>query len=213
MTVILFQGDSITDAGRKRHITQANKPRGLGNGYVKRIVNELQKHYPGKFDCYNRGISGDRIVDLYARWKIDGVNLQPDIISILAGVNDTWHEFAAQNGVEVDRYETIYRLLLDYTREKLPSAKIVLCEPFVLPCGVVTAAWENEMAQRRQMVARLAESYSAAFVPFQSMFDNALNDAPPPHWAKDGVHPTDAGHQRMADLWLESVKSQLSSVH
>ena len=205
MTTILFQGDSITDVGRKREISKPNRPKGLGNGYVKLIVTALQKQSPSQYDCYNRGISGNRIVDLYARWKIDGVNLQPNMISILIGVNDTWHEFGSQNGVEVDRYETIYRLLLDYTLERLPKVRLVLCEPFVLPCGVVTPAWENEMAQRRQIVKNLADTYSATFVPFQTMFDNALDDAPPHQWAEDGVHPTPAGHQRMADLWLKTV--------
>lgn len=205
MKTILFQGDSITDVGRKREVIEPNNPRGLGNGYVKLIVSALQAQHAKKYDCYNRGISGNRIVDLYARWKIDGVNLQPDLISILIGVNDTWHEFGSQNGVEVNRYKTIYELLLDYTKERLPKAQLVLCEPFVLPCGVVTDAWQDEMSQRRAIVRELSETYGAIFVPFQSMFDNALNEAPPHNWAEDGVHPTAAGHERMAKLWLEKV--------
>lgn len=207
MTVILFQGDSITDAGRKYKIEQPNKPRGLGNGYVRFAVEELLKRNRGQdLVCYNRGINGTRIVDLYARWKVDGVNLQPDLISILIGVNDTWHEFNYNNGVEVDRYETIYRLLLDYTKTRLPATQLVLCEPFTLACGVVTEAWQEEMAQRRAIVRQLSDEYSAIFVPFQAMFDEALADAPPHYWADDGVHPTKAGHQRMADLWLEKVE-------
>lgn len=211
MTTILFQGDSITDVGRKYRITAPNKPRALGNGYVKLIVNELLKRAPqnsspqNSLACYNRGISGNRVVDLYARWKVDGVNLQPDLISILIGVNDTWHEFNSQNGVEVDRYETIYRLLLDYTKEQLPDVRLVLCEPFVLPCGVVTDAWTREMDQRRAIVQDLAAQYGALFVPFQQMFTNALENTPPHHLAEDGVHPTASGHQLMADLWLEVV--------
>lgn len=207
MTTLLFQGDSITDAGRNREITKPNNPSALGSGYANLVAAQLLADRPEKaLRCYNRGISGNRIVDLYARWKIDGVNLQPDIISILIGVNDTWHEFGSQNGVEVDRYETIYKLLLDYTKQRLPDVKLVLCEPFVLPCGVVTTAWQDEMNQRRAIVQSLAETYGAIFVPFQSMFDNACADAPPDFWAEDGVHPTPAGHKRMATLWLETVR-------
>lgn len=206
MKTILFQGDSITDVGRKYNIAQPNKPRALGNGYVKLIVNHLLGQAPkNSLACYNRGISGNRIVDLYARWKVDGVNLQPDLISILIGVNDTWHEFGSQNGVEVDRYEIVYRLLLDYTKERLPDIQLVLCEPFVLPCGVVTDAWTHEMDQRRAIVQKLADQYDALFVPFQQMFTDALERAPATHWAEDGVHPTAAGHQLMADLWLDVV--------
>lgn len=206
MTVILFQGDSITDAGRKRTIEQPNKPRRLGSGYVRFVVEDLLKRADrNTLACYNRGISGNRIVDLYARWKVDGVNMQPDLISILIGVNDTWHEFGSQNGVEVDRYEVVYRLLLNYTLERLPNVKLVLCEPFTLACGVVTDAWQEEMAQRREIVRQLADQYGAIFVPFQAMFDEAISEAPPHYWAEDGVHPTKAGHQRMANLWLETV--------
>lgn len=212
MKTILFQGDSITDVGRKYGIAEPNKPKALGNGYVKLIVNELLKRTPtDSFACYNRGISGNRVVDLYARWKVDGVNLQPDLISILIGVNDTWHEFGSQNGVEVDRYETVYRLLLDYTLEKLPDVQLVLCEPFVLPCGVVTDEWQGEMDQRREIVHKLAQQYGSLFVPFQSMFTTALEQHPAPYWAEDGVHPTNAGHQLMADLWLDVVGKILTS--
>lgn len=206
MATFLFQGDSITDVGRKRGVAQPNKPKALGNGYVRLIVNELVKRTPqNPPDCYNRGVSGDRVVDLYARWKIDGVNLRPDLISILIGVNDTWHEFGSQNGVEIARYEIVYRLLLDYTLEKLPTVQLVLCEPFVLPCGVVTAAWQDEMDQRRAIVQKLAQQYNSLFVPFQQMFTNALAQHPASYWAEDGVHPTDAGHQLMADRWLDVV--------
>jgi len=203
---ILFQGDSITDCGRGRTDTAANSLGALGQGYPKMVAGRLLRQRPGDaLSILNRGVGGNRIVDLYARWKSDAINLNPDLISILVGVNDTWHEFGSQNGVEVDRYDVIYRMLLDLTRKRLPEVKLVLCEPFVLQYGAVTADWLDEMAARRNIVKQLAQDYDATFVPFQSAFDDALKSAGPDYWTGDGVHPTVAGHCLMADTWLETV--------
>jgi lysophospholipase L1-like esterase len=201
---ILFQGDSITDAERNREITQPNHSHALGFGYCNHIAAQmLRNRLADKLQFYNRGISGNRIVDLYARWKADAINLKPDIISILVGVNDTWHEFTERNGVEPERYEMVYRLLLDYTRQQLPSVQFVLCEPFVLKCGVVTGPWIDEIRQRQQIVKRLANEFKACFVPFQSALDGQY--APPEYWLADGVHPTIAGHRVLAECWCECV--------
>ena len=105
-------------------------------------------------DFQNRGISGNRIVDLYARIKSDVINLKPDVISVLIGVNDTWHEFGSQNGVSVPKYETIYRMFLEEVTAELPGVQWVLCEPFVLDCGVVVEGWRDEIDQRRAVVAK-----------------------------------------------------------
>lgn len=204
--LILFQGDSITDTGRNRESTGNGDPFNLGVGYAGKVASRLMAERPGDdLRFINRGISGHRIVDLYARWKTDAINLNPDLISILVGVNDTWHHFTRDNGVEVDRYEQVYRMLLEWTRQRLPHVKLVLCEPFILPCGVGKPNWREEIDQRRAVVAQLADDFDARLVPFQAMFDQALDDAPAEYWAADGVHPTAAGHQRMADLWLSTV--------
>ena len=197
MKKILFQGDSITDSNRVREGTNANGRPELGDGYVLRIAQQLPNT-----DVMNRGISGNRIVDLYARWKPDALHLRPDAISILIGVNDTWHEFSRGNGVEVPRYATIFRLLLEWTQASLPGVKLILCEPFVLPCGHVGPGWREEIDQRRQVVKKLASDFRAAFVPFQETFDEAILTHPPEYWAEDGVHPTQAGYDLMADCWL-----------
>lgn len=207
-STLLFQGDSITDTGRNREIAQPNVGSALGTGYANLIAAQLlaERSMDG-LKVYNRGISGNRVVDLYARWRVDAINLQPNLISILIGVNDTWHGFMYNNGVEVERYATVYRLLLEYTRQQLPSVQLVLCEPFVLPCGVVTAGWIAEMDQRREIVRQLAGDFGTIFVPFQSILNNALRQAPPDYWAADGVHPTPAGHRLLADCWLQQVLS------
>ena len=206
--LILFQGDSVTDCGR----TSSGDPDGnLGVGYPYFITARLWADRLGEeIETVNRGISGNRVVDLYARWKIDALNLNPDVLSILIGVNDTWHEFMYRNGVEVPRYAGFYRNLIDWTREKLPDCKLVLCEPFVLETGVVTPEWVQEMDQRRAAVKSLADEYGAVFVPFQSVLSAAAEKAGDP--AKilgDGVHPTPRGHQLMADAWLKAAAGVL----
>ena len=104
--VIVIQGDSITDAGRNKDL-----PTSRGTGYAQMIAGELGLTVPGAYEVYNRGISGNRIVDLYARIKKDIINLKPDYISILIGVNDVWHEYNYQNGVAPEKFEKIYPAL------------------------------------------------------------------------------------------------------
>lgn len=209
---ILFQGDSITDCGRARiEITDPAYLRsGLGLGYPYLIAARLLCDRGEDFNFYNFGISGNRVVDLYARWKADCINLRPDILSILIGVNDTWHEKARQNGVEVPRYEQFYRMLLDWTLKELPKIKLVLLEPFVFPFGAVGGDWIEEIDQRREVVAGIAKDYGAVFVPLQSILNNALKVAPQEHWLADGVHPMPAGHQLIADAWLKAAAPLLN---
>ncbi len=203
--VIVFQGDSITDADRDRNPMHADSPNAFGSGYVNLIAAQLLHEQPGALQIYNRGVGGDRILDLYARWKAECINLNPDLISILVGVNDTWHEFINRNGVSVERYETVYRDLLIDTRTKLPQVRLVLCEPFVLLHGEVTEAWLPDIARRQQVVKRLASDFDAVFVPFQAALDAAVHRAPPSCWLVDGVHPTAAGHHLLAQTWLDCV--------
>lgn len=206
---LIFQGDSITDCGRKRDMeeTAETKGSGLGNGYVQLIAARLLlDRCDIDWDIRNRGISGNRIVDLYARWKSDTLNIRPDILSIMIGVNDTWHEKNRQNGVEVPRYERIYRELLQWTVDTLPDIKLVIMEPYVLNFGAVSDDWVPEMDQRREVCARLAKEFDATFIPTQSIFNDACKVMPPEYWLADGVHPRWAGHQLIADAWLKAVE-------
>jgi lysophospholipase L1-like esterase len=202
--IILFQGDSITDCGRSREATGPNT--GLGSGYVFLSASNLLCAKTGDaLKFFNRGISGNRIVDLYARWKSDCLNLNPDVISILIGVNDTWHEFGSKNGVEIIRFEQFYRMLLEWTIQARPGVKLVLCEPFVHVCGTVTRDWVPEINQRREITRKMATEFNTLFVPFQDIFNRALTSAPAEYWLGDGVHPTCAGHQLMANAWLNAT--------
>ena len=213
---ILFHGDSVTDAGR----TSVNSEN-LGRGYPLFVAGTLRSQYPDKgFEVVNRGISGNRVVDLYQRWKIDCLNHRPDVISILIGINDTWHE-AFHNGVEVDRYEMVYRELLKWTLKVLPDVRLVLCEPFMFTADKAAEPrkpgenwapfddWAPEMAERRAIVKALAEEFGALFVPFQSVLDNALGRAGAEHWLGDGVHPTVAGHALLAEEWIAASAATL----
>ena len=205
--IILFQGDSITDAGRERDAAGPNA--GLGRGYALFTAAMLRAERPtAGLQFFNRGVSGNRIVDLYARIKCDVINLKPNVLSVLIGVNDTWHEFGGQNGIAVPKYERLCRDFLTEVRAALPAIKFVLCEPFVLPCGVVTKDWIAEMDQRRAVIKKLAGEFNAKFVPFQTMFDNAVKQATPDYWAGDGVHPTPAGHMLMAQTWIKEVEGK-----
>jgi lysophospholipase L1-like esterase len=203
-SVILFQGDSITDAGRDRKATGPNDPSALGRGYPCLLAAALLADHPkARLKVYNRGISGNKVPDLADRWQADALALKPKLVSILIGVNDIWHKLAGRYGGTVADYETGYRALLERTLRELPGVRIVVCEPFVLRCGAVNERWFPEFDQRRAVARKLAESLKLCFVPLQSMFDRATGDAPPQYWAGDGVHPTLAGHALMAKTWRQ----------
>ena len=207
---ILFQGDSITDALRSREHDFF-----LGNGYPTLVSARLGFEDPGKYTFLNRGVSGNRVVDLYARIKIDLINLKPDVLSILIGVNDVWHEEEIKNGVDAAKFERIYDLLLDEVQEALPGVQLIILEPFVLP-GSATGntpehptRWEyfrDETPLRAAAAKRAAERHGATFVPLQHLFDEACKLAEPAYWLRDGVHPTAMGHELIAREWMKAFR-------
>lgn len=201
---IVYQGDSITDVGRSRE-----NDFHMGAGYPTVTTARLSYDFPGKYECINRGISGNRVVDLYQRWRIDTVNLKPDIISILIGVNDVWHDLNDRwNGVEADRFEKVYDMLLEYTREKLPDTKVIVIEPFVLKGTATENDWdyfEKEVPLRAAAAKRVAEKYGATFIPMQADLDAACRIAPADVWLKDGVHPNFAGREMIARKLYDAI--------
>jgi lysophospholipase L1-like esterase len=208
--VILFQGDSITDAGWSRKNGQTpNEQSALGSGYAWLAAVELLVDRPGEgLRIYNRGVSGNKVFQLADRWQTDCLDLKPNVLSILIGVNDIWHTFSNGYQGTVEIYERDYRALLERTRKALPKVKLVVCEPFVLRYGAVNDKWFPEFDHYRAAAKRVAESHHATFVPFQAMFDEAVKYAPPQHWAGDGVHPTPAGASLMAHNWLRAVNGK-----
>lgn len=204
---ILFQGDSITDAGRKReHAETPNKQPGMGNGYAWMTAAGLLTAPQGSsLTIYNRGISGHKVPQLAERWENDCINLKPDVLSILIGVNDIWHRLNGRYDGTAETYEQQYMALIEQTKEKLPNVKLVICEPFVLKCGAVNDDWFPQFDGYRAAAKKVAETHKAVFVPFQSMFDEAVQYAPPEHWAGDGVHPSPFGASLMAAAWIRHV--------
>jgi lysophospholipase L1-like esterase len=206
-TVVLFQGDSITDCGRDRNSADANSAGALGNGYALLAASAALAAHPDRgLRFYNRGISGNKIPDLQQRWGNDTVALRPDVLSILIGVNDFWHTLTHGYKGTVQDYEAQYTILLDDTRRALPQVRLIVFEPFVLRTGAVDERWFPEFDTRRAAAARVAQHARATFVPLQSIFNERLRQAPAPYWAADGVHPTPAGHGVIAEQWRRAAK-------
>jgi len=207
---ILLYGDSITDAGRARDCDYTLSS--YGHGYPKYIAGDLIGGDPLKYQIINRGISGNRIVDLYARIKADVWNLQPDVLSILIGINDIWHEVSfGKNGVDIVRFEKVYRMLIEDTLERLPNLKIMLCEPFVLEGSATSEHFEefSEVRAYAKVVKKLAKEYNLFFLPLQDKFDEAAKTIPSEYLLSDGVHPNTAGAALIAKAWLELFKSEV----
>lgn len=206
--VILFQGDSITDARRdKKKQGEANSPEALGKGYPLYAASGILGSHPGlDLQVFNRGISGHKVPDLQKRWEKDTIDLQPAILSILIGVNDIWHKLNGKYDGTVKSYQTGFAELLKQTKEELPDTKIVICEPFVTRCGAVKNNWFPEFDQRRAAAKEVAKDAGAIWVPFQQIFNDAIAaGTSPQHWAHDGVHPTYSGHSLMAQTWRDTV--------
>jgi len=205
-TPLLFQGDSITDAGRDRARTGANDIRALGTGYPLLLAAELRDRYAERdLQVFNRGISGNTVPDLQARWQADTVALNPAILSILIGVNDIWHVRDKPHEGAAARYESGYTELLKATRIALPGVRIVVLEPFVLRVGAVNDAWFPEFDDFRSAAKRVAKGANATFVPLHDMLQELARKSSPGYWAGDGVHPTLAGHQAIARQWVKVV--------
>ncbi len=206
--VILFQGDSITDAGRDKENNTPNNSRSLGNGYAfLAAANLLRDHAPKQLNIYNKGISGNKVHQLADRWESDCLALKPDILSVLIGVNDYWHTLTGGYQGTLEVYRDDYRKLLDRTMKAQPGVKLVIGEPFAVNnVKAVTDAWFPAFDGYRQTAREIATEYKAAFIPYQQVFDEASKRVAPTYWTGDGVHTTLAGAQLMAEAWLSVVK-------
>ena len=216
MIKILFQGDSITDVGRSRE-DNAN----VGRGYPHLIKAAFDLKEPAKYEFFNRGIAGNRSVDIYARIKSDIINLAPDFMSILFGVNDVSHEIFRQNGVSEAKLEVIYSMMVEEVIRALPNIKILIMEPFLLPASATVGIladgsdmypyYRAEVEKRAAVAKRVAKNYSIEFLPLQKLFDEAAAKTSPEYWLKDGVHPTEAGHALIANEWIKAFERIMKS--
>lgn len=206
--VILFQGDSITDAGRKRDAVGFNSGAALGTGYAFLAASALLNKYADKqLKIYNRGISGNKVFQLAERWDKDCLDLKPNVLSILVGVNDYWHKHTGNYDGTVKVYQEDLKKLLDRTRQKLPDVKLIIAEPFAVK-GVkaVDEQWYPEFNEYRVAAQQIAKEFNAVWIPYQKVFDNAQKTAAGSYWTGDGVHPSVAGAQLMASAWLDAIK-------
>ncbi len=205
---ILFQGDSITDAGRDKARYYPGDSAGMGRGYVFQIVCDLLGTHPDKeWKYYNRGISGNKVYQLAERWEDDCMQLKPDVLSILIGVNDFWHTLNNYNGT-VEIYEADFRKLLDRTLKDYPNLKLIIGEPFAVKGGTaINEKWFPEFPRYQEAARKIATDYKTAFIPFQKIFDDALKLAPVDYWCPDGVHPSMAGGYLMKGAWIKAFES------
>lgn len=200
---ILFQGDSITDAGRDYKNLGI-----LGRGYPLMVRASLGFENPGEYEFINKGISGNRIVDLYARMKCDILNIKPDFMSILIGVNDVWHDLnESPNGVDAEKFYVIYDMLISEIKEALPNIKIMIMEPFVLKAYATENNWEHfstEVPKRAEKAKLIAQKHNLKYIALQDKFDEAAKKAPNDYWLVDGVHPSAMGHELIKREWIKA---------
>jgi lysophospholipase L1-like esterase len=206
--VILFQGDSITDAGRKRDQNDANSPGALGNGYAYLAAAALLREFPGKnLKIYNKGISGNKVYQLAERWDADCLQIKPDVLSILIGVNDFWHTLTGNYKGTITTYRDDFTALLDRTKQQLPDVQLIIGEPFAVN-GVkaVDDKWFPAFNEYRVAAREIATKFDAAFIPYQAIYDKAQQSAPGSYWTGDGVHPAIPGASLMAASWMEVIR-------
>lgn len=209
----VFQGDSITDGNRGREEWDLNHI--MGHGYACNIAGRLSVDFPEKnYKFINRGVSGNKVTDLAERWQKDVLDLKPDVLSVLVGVNDSNAYLQdSSTGVSLRQYEDTYRNLLKQAKTEIPKLRFVLGEPFCLPFSSSEPGRteiQRDLAKRAAIVKKLALEFKAVFVPYQQVFDEALQSAPEKYWIWDHIHPTVAGHELMARAWIKQVSTDSS---
>ncbi len=227
MKNVLFMGDSITDAGRNRNATEVNMA--LGSGYATIAAADIGFRNPGKYAFYNRGIGGHGIKDMYARIREDVIAINPDYMSILAGVNDAWFDLGGKGLPVIDgekgmvRFEKTYSMFVEEILDSLPDIKIMILEPFTLdakrsPYGE-EGAWAETYAvfrkgvEEKALVSRkIAEKYNLPFVELQAKFDAVHDPENPLLWLWDGVHPTCLGAHLIAREWIKGFESMVAGI-
>ena len=202
---ILFIGDSVTDVKRDRE-----DPFHLGFGYPMLIAAYLAEHYPDyQIELLNRGISGNKIAQMAKRWRTDCLDLKPDIVSILIGINDVWHFMDDEKQLDkrkLEQFEADYYKILETTIQNL-DAQIVLMEPFVLPYPKDRWTWRRHLDPRIHIIRRLAAEFKTELIPLDGILNaKGILYGYQSYTGQDGVHPTLTGHAAIAQAWIEQMK-------
>ena len=202
-SLILFQGDSITDTGRTG---SADPSTSLGEGYPAKIAAILGDKYADLgLKVVNRGISGNRTWDLINRWDKDCIDIKPDYFSLLIGVNDTWRRYDSGLVTTAEEYEANMRQLLDRVVNET-NAKIILLNIFLLDVTEDKAQMRPDLVEKQEVISRLIKEYDVTFVDIQALFNKMVAEGTPmEELSADGVHPTDFGHEVIAAEWLRCV--------
>lgn len=221
---VLFIGDSITDGawGNSGGGAKPSSERTLwdmnhiyGHGYMYLCAAHYQGKYPSReYEFYNRGISGNTLADLETRWQKDVIDIKPDILSVLIGTNDI-DVFLKRGGGSFDfkEWKERYCKLLDASLSMNPNLKLILCAPFVANTGKMRKSTNYEdrealIHECAEVVKQIAKDYKAVYLPFNQLFEKLIemsSGTQDTYWIWDGIHPTAAGHRRMADMWIKSV--------
>lgn len=207
----LFQGDSITDGNRGRNDDPNHI---LGHGYCFAVSSRIGADFPEHgFQFINRGISGNTVNDLEKRWKTDTLDLKPDVLSLLVGINDVNSMVDGRaDALRVKEFEAVYRKLLSSCLEQNPDLLIVLGLPFFFAAGWRKdqfAKWHPLTLERAEIVKRIAVDFNAVLIDYPKIFNEAQQRVPIDYWIWDGVHPTVFGHELMAREWLKQVSGRL----
>ena len=203
--VVLFQGDSITNAHRMPE--EINDGYRMGAGYALMCAARIRCDRPGHgITFHNRGVSGNSTVQLLERWQADTLDVKPTVLSLLIGINDSTAFTRGSAGHYPDAYAGRLHELLDRTRSVLPDVRLILIEPFALAVGLIEPEQLPDVAERRDRVRQVAADYEATLVTPQPLFDaQVAGGGDPAYWIYDGIHPTAAGHRLLADAWLDAV--------
>lgn len=203
-SIILFQGDSITDCGRDRE----NVSGYMGNGYAMMVASRYLARFPeSKISFINKGISANRTVDLVNRWQEDCIDIKPDFLTLLIGINDTGRRYDANLPTSSGQFEKNYRFLLDSVRDKSPHTRIILMQPFLIPSTEERLVWREDLAGKIEVVNRLAEEYKTRYIPLDGIFGKLCKIRPASFWSKDSVHLTSYGHAIIADQLEKALNS------
>ncbi|HAB9338221.1 TPA_asm: GDSL family lipase [Listeria monocytogenes] len=197
MKKLLFLGDSVTDAGR-----DFENDRELGHGYVKIIADQLEQE---DVTVINRGVSANRVADLHRRIEADAISLQPDVVTIMIGINDTWFSFSRWEDTSVTAFKEVYRVILNRIKTET-NAELILMEPFVLSYPEDRKEWRGDLDPKIGAVRELAAEFGATLIPLDGLMNALAIKHGPTFLAEDGVHPTKAGHEAIASTWLEFTK-------
>lgn len=197
---ILFQGDSITDAGRDR-----NDIHNLGGGYPKFAAEYIKEDYPDvDFEFINLGIGGNQTKDLVARLESDFIDINPDIVSIMIGINDTWHHAGDRSWIPNEIFEANYRTVLTALKERT-NAKIVMIEPYLLPSPDGKDFFREDLDPKIQVIRKLAYEFADVYIPTDGLFASGLIGCDPMVYSKDGVHPNEEGAVFIAEYYADAV--------